>query len=116
MPQEFTTLVAIPTLLLNEKQVRELIEDLEVRYLANQDPNIHFALLTDLPDSVSRPRPNDTDPLVDLAVRLINDLNARYAPARTGGGASTCCTGIASSMRGRACGWDGSASAASCST
>ena len=79
LPPELTTLVAIPTLLLNEKQVRELIEDLEVRYLANQDPNLHFALLSDLPDSVSRPRPNDTDPLVELAVGLINNLNARYA-------------------------------------
>jgi hypothetical protein len=78
LPPELTTLVAIPTLLLNEKQVRELIEDLEVRYLANQDPNLHFALLSDLPDSVSRPRPNDTDPLVELAVGLINNLNARY--------------------------------------
>ena len=78
VPKEFATLVAIPTLLLNEKQVRELIEDLEVRYLANQDRNLHFALLSDLPDSVSRPRPNDTDPLVELAVGLINNLNARY--------------------------------------
>ncbi len=90
LPQEFTTLVAIPTLLLNEKQVRELIEDLEVRYLANQDANLHFALLSDLPDSVSRPRPNDTDPLVDLAVGLINNLNARYAKknaeGKNGGG------------------------------
>ncbi|HEV3149361.1 MAG TPA: glucoamylase family protein [Acidobacteriaceae bacterium] len=90
LPQEFTTLVAIPTLLMNEKQVRELIEDLEVRYLANQDANLHFALLSDLPDSVSRPRPNDTDPLVDLAVGLINNLNARYgkknAEGQSGGG------------------------------
>ncbi len=90
LPREFATLVAIPTLLLNEKQVRELIEDLEVRYLANQDPNIHFALLSDLPDSVSRPRPNDTDPLVELAVGLINNLNTRYGKqngkGKNGGG------------------------------
>ena len=90
LPPEFATLVAIPTLLLNEKQVRELIEDLEVRYLANQDPNIHFALLSDLPDSVSRPRPNDTDPLVELAVGLINNLNTRYGKqngkGKNGGG------------------------------
>ena len=25
---------------------------LEVRFLANLDPNLHFALLTDLPDSI----------------------------------------------------------------
>ncbi len=78
VPAAFSTLVAVPTLLMKESQVRELVEELEVRFLANQDPNIHFALLTDLPDSVTRPQTNDTDPLVELALGLINDLNARY--------------------------------------
>ncbi|HEY6448853.1 MAG TPA: glucoamylase family protein [Acidobacteriaceae bacterium] len=78
IPVEYTTMVVVPTLLLNEKQVREMVQELEVRCLANPDPNLHFALLTDLPDSVSRPRENDSDPLVDLAVSLINELNGRY--------------------------------------
>ena len=78
-------LVAVPTLLLSEKQLRELVADLEVRYLANKDPHLHFALITDLPDAVTRPRENDTDPLVDLAVKLINTLNHRY---RNEGGGS----------------------------
>ena len=78
IPADYTTLVTVPTLLVNEKQVRELVAELEVRFLANPDPNLHFALLTDLPDSVVRPRENDSDPLVDLAVRLIKDLNLRY--------------------------------------
>ncbi|MGC2160275.1 MAG: glucoamylase family protein [Silvibacterium sp.] len=82
IPADYTTLVAVPTLLINEKQVRELVAELEVRFLANPDPNLHFALLTDLPDSVTRPRENDSDPLVDLAVQLIEDLNVRY-PAST---------------------------------
>ena len=51
VPDNCTTLVAVPSLLFNEKQVRRLVEDLEVRFLGNHDPNIHFALLTDLPDS-----------------------------------------------------------------
>ena len=85
VPRESTTLVAVPTLLLNEKQVRELVTELEVRFLANRDPNVHFALLTDLPDSASKPHIDDTNPLVDLAIRLIDDLNARYASADHGG-------------------------------
>jgi hypothetical protein len=84
VPQAFTTLVAVPTMLIKEQQVRELFEDLEVRYLANQDPNIHFGLLTDLPDSVTRPRQNDTDPLVELAIQLTDELNERYASAGAG--------------------------------
>jgi hypothetical protein len=78
IPADYTTLVVVPTLLTNEKQVHQLVADLEVRFLANPDPNLHFALLTDLPDSVTRPRENDSDPLVDMAVQLINELNQRY--------------------------------------
>ena len=84
IPADCATLVAVPTLLLSEKQLRKLVADLEVRYLANQDPHLHFALITDLPDAVTRPRENDSDPLVDLAVKLINDLNARYRGQRGG--------------------------------
>ena len=85
IPAECATLVAVPSLLLNEKQVRELVNDLEVRFLANREPNLHFALLTDLPDSVSKPRENDSHPLVELAVRLITDLNVRYGSTKNGG-------------------------------
>jgi cyclic beta-1,2-glucan synthetase len=84
IPADYTTLVVVPTLLINEKQTRELVQELEVRFLANPDPNLHFVLLTDLPDSITRPRENDTDPLVDLAIRLINDLNARYPSPKNG--------------------------------
>jgi cyclic beta-1,2-glucan synthetase len=84
IPAEFTTLVAVPALLLNEKQVRGLVTDLEVRYLASRDPHLHFALLTDLPDSVNRPHDKDAHPLVDLAIQLIDNLNAKYAPNRQG--------------------------------
>ncbi len=78
IPAEFSTLVAIPSLLLNEKQVRKLATDLEVRYLANRDRSLHFALLSDLPDSTSKPNENDSNPLVELAVQLIDDLNEKY--------------------------------------
>ncbi|HEX3438629.1 MAG TPA: glucoamylase family protein [Pseudacidobacterium sp.] len=84
IPPEYTTLVAIPTLLIDEKQTRELVRELEVRFLANQDPHLHFALLTDLPDSITRPRENDTDPLVDLAIELVNGLNARHNSPKHG--------------------------------
>jgi cyclic beta-1,2-glucan synthetase len=84
IPADCTTLVAVPSLLLNEDQVHELVNDLEVRFLANRDPNLHFALLTDLPDAVSEPRERDSHPLVELAVRLIEKLNLKYASAKYG--------------------------------
>jgi len=84
IPSDCATLVAVPTLLLNEAQVRDLVNDLEVRFLANQDANLHFALLTDLPDSVSKPRVKDTHPLVELATRLIDELNVKYCSPTCG--------------------------------
>ncbi|HEX7895586.1 MAG TPA: glycosyl transferase, partial [Terriglobales bacterium] len=76
IPQECATLVAVPALLLNEKQVRRLVEDLEVRFLANHDANLQFALLTDLPDS-SVPAHED-EPIVALCANLIRGLNEKY--------------------------------------
>jgi cyclic beta-1,2-glucan synthetase len=77
IPTEFTTMVAVPTLLLNEEQVRDLALDLEIRYLANRDPNLLFALLTDSPDS-DRPI-DERDTLVATASNLIETLNRRYS-------------------------------------
>src|SRR5271165_1177799 len=82
IPSDCITMVAIPTVLMNEKQVRKLVDDLEVRYLGNQDPNIHFALLSDLPDSPAEPRQDNV--LVDLASSLIRRLNDKYAPLGMG--------------------------------
>ncbi|WP_433963878.1 hypothetical protein [Tunturiibacter gelidiferens] len=62
VPDDAITLVVVPTLLLNEIQVRELFDELEARYLSNQDPNIHFGLLTDLPDTKARPLDDDSNP------------------------------------------------------
>jgi cyclic beta-1,2-glucan synthetase len=77
IPDDCVTIVAVPTLLLQEKQVRRLVEDLEVRYLGNMSRNLHFALLTDLADSAETP--NEEDPLVDLCEELIVGLNKKYA-------------------------------------
>jgi cyclic beta-1,2-glucan synthetase len=82
VPDDCLTLVAIPTLLLNEKQVRGLVEDLEVRFLGNHDPNIHFALVSDLPDAHHQAREDST--LIDLCGSLIHELNEKYASQKKG--------------------------------
>ena len=76
LPSDCMTLVAIPTLLLNERQVRRLADDLEVRFLGNHDPNLHFMLLTDLPDAAEKPAEHNS--LVDLCADLIRRLNVKY--------------------------------------
>jgi cyclic beta-1,2-glucan synthetase len=82
VPDDCVTLVAIPTLLLSETQVRGLVENLEVRYLGNHDRNIHFAIVSDLPDS-HEPAPEDNT-LVTLCSSLIEELNDRYASKNAG--------------------------------
>ena len=47
IPPESRTLVVIPTMLTSAPNIEELIEALEVRFLANRDENLHFGLLTD---------------------------------------------------------------------
>jgi cyclic beta-1,2-glucan synthetase len=77
IPDSCATVVAVPALLLNESQVRQLVEHLEVRYLGNRDRNLHFALLTDLPDS--RHPASEDDPRVALCAELIKQLNEKHA-------------------------------------
>jgi cyclic beta-1,2-glucan synthetase len=82
IPGDCVTLVAVPTLLLSEKQVRRLVDDLEVRFLGNHDRNLHFVLLSDLPDS--RQPSREDDPLIDLCADLIERLNQKYAAQSSG--------------------------------
>jgi len=80
--KDCVTLIAVPSLLLNEAQVHRLVEDLEVRFLGNHDPNLHFALLTDLPDS--REPSEEKDARVDLCAELIEELNKKYSAQTMG--------------------------------
>ncbi len=77
IPPESRTLVVIPTMLGSRAAIAELIEGLEVRYLANQDEHLHFALLTDLLDAHAETLPEDAA-LVLLAKGGIEELNGKY--------------------------------------
>jgi cyclic beta-1,2-glucan synthetase len=82
IPDECTTIVAVPTLLIEEQQVRQTVRDLELRYLGNRDPNLHFALLTDSPDSPQPP--GERSALVALCSELIEELNRKYREVGAG--------------------------------
>ena len=77
IPPESRTLVVIPTMLLNSQNIDDLIEALEVRFLANRDENLSFGLLTDFRDADKETLPED-EPLVQLARRKIEKLNEKY--------------------------------------
>ena len=77
IPQELRTLVVIPTMLTSEESIAQLIEALEVRFLANQDEHLHYALLTDFGDAATETVPED-EPLRQAAQQGIEALNAKY--------------------------------------
>jgi cyclic beta-1,2-glucan synthetase len=76
IPDDCRTFVVVPTLLLSLDEVENLLERLEIHYLANRDPNVFFALLTDYPDSAS---PQGDTALLNAAAEGIRALNCRYA-------------------------------------
>ena len=81
IPPENATLVVIPMMLSSGKVVSEEIEKLEVRYLANREVNLFFALLSDFTDSSEPTIPADAD-LLQAAKAGIAELNNRYPGAR----------------------------------
>jgi len=77
VPDEWRTLVVVPTLLVSPKSIQQDLKQLEIRYLADRDANLRFALLTDPVDAPEREMPEDAA-LVEAAVQGIDQLNARY--------------------------------------
>ena len=78
------TLVVVPTMLSSEHGVDALLEDLEIRYLANRDDHLRFALLTDFQDALQETLPEDAA-LLRRAAEGIDALNAKYRQAHSNG-------------------------------
>ncbi|MFL6657367.1 MAG: GH36-type glycosyl hydrolase domain-containing protein, partial [Massilia sp.] len=83
IPGDACSMVVVPTLLYSRDNVASLCEGLEVRYLANRDPNLRFCLLTDFADAKSEHLPTD-DELVALASAGITALNDKYGTGEGG--------------------------------
>ncbi|MHB8078447.1 MAG: GH36-type glycosyl hydrolase domain-containing protein [Candidatus Krumholzibacteriia bacterium] len=77
IPDDCRTMVVVPTLLTGPRRIAALIEGLELRYLANRDANLWFALLTDLRDADQEHLAGD-EALVTLAADGIAELNGKY--------------------------------------
>ena len=77
IPVDCRTLVVIPSLFGELGELKELVENLEVRFLANRGAHMHFALLTDFKDAKSEILPGEDD-LLRIARNLIEELNNKY--------------------------------------
>ena len=81
IPPESRTLAVIPTMLTSAQNIEDLVEALEVRFLANRDENLHFGLLTDFRDAHEETMPED-EPLLRLARKRIEELNEKYGSVK----------------------------------
>ena len=78
IPESSRTVVVVPSMLGDAGDVDELLERIEVHYLANRDPNVQFGLLTDFKDAREEVLERD-EALLERMERGIAALNARYA-------------------------------------
>jgi cyclic beta-1,2-glucan synthetase len=81
IPPEQTALVVVPMMMTGPDVVRKELEKLEVRYLANRDANLYFALLADFADASDAVTAADADLLRKMRDGIA-DLNARNPGAR----------------------------------
>ncbi|MEN4902394.1 glucoamylase family protein [Luteimonas sp. TWI1437] len=77
IPAASRTLVVVPCMFGDIGTVDALVEGLEVRFLANRDAHLHFALLSDYLDADHAQLPGDADVLAHAAAAIAG-LNQRY--------------------------------------
>lgn len=78
VPSAEKTIVVIPAILSNSRDVVNLMKKLEIYYLGNRDENISFALLGDLSDSDNEIEEGDKV-INEEGIRIANDLNNKYS-------------------------------------
>ena len=80
IPSECQTLVVVPTLLTSKHAIDDLMEAMEVRFLANRDLHLYFGLLTDFSDA-EREHLLEDNPLLLRARLGVEALNQKYPTA-----------------------------------
>ena len=75
--KENSTMVVIPTMVNSKGKVRDLIEKLEVFYLANKSDNIYFCLLGDCTESSKEEEEKDLE-IIEEGKEQVEILNKKY--------------------------------------
>ncbi len=80
VPEEYKTMIVIPSIVSNEEDVRSLFEKLEVYYLANKSENIYCTVLGD-PTSSTREKEDVDKNIIDIGLFEVERLNKKYGNA-----------------------------------
>ena len=77
VPESASTFVVIPTILKSKEKVKDLIQKLEVYYLANKSENLYFALLGDCSSGQNKEEPFDKE-VIEEGLKQVKILNEKY--------------------------------------
>lgn len=77
VPLASASMIVVPCMMTSQQNIDELVDTLELRFLANRDPHLRFCLLTDFADAVSAKLPEDAG-LFLYAETCITLLNQKY--------------------------------------
>ena len=77
IPEEYATMVVIPTILKNKEQVKDLMKKLEVFYIANKSENIYFTLLGDCSSGQNEIEEFDNE-VIETGIEEVRRLNKKY--------------------------------------
>jgi cyclic beta-1,2-glucan synthetase len=83
IPPSLRTVVVVPTLVESPEAVQGALEHLEIQFLANRDPALHFGILSDFVDADNEHEPDDAA-ILSAAATGIERLNRSYGNGDTG--------------------------------
>ena len=77
IPEQYATMVVIPTILKSKQQVQELFDKLEVFYIANKSDNLYFSLLGDCTAGEKELEDFDNQ-IIEQGIECTKRLNEKY--------------------------------------
>ena len=77
IPEKYSTMVIIPTIIKSEKKLEELAQKMEVYYIANKSENIYFTILAD-PTSSSKEVEEFDEKISNYGKSIVEKLNNKY--------------------------------------
>jgi cyclic beta-1,2-glucan synthetase len=81
IPPALRTMVVVPSIVDSVARVDDLLDEMEVRFLGNRDPHLHFALLSDFGDAADETTDGDSI-VVERARARTRELNERHGAGR----------------------------------
>jgi cyclic beta-1,2-glucan synthetase len=78
IPAAYKSMVVIPSIVGSVPEIQSLLQQIELHFLSNPDPQLSFALLFDFIDAPEKVMPED-EQLLKEAIDGINRLNQKYS-------------------------------------